>query len=185
MECGERGREGTYATVYAEHVAAGKVDLAGVAGTCQVCQRVIRCARCHVRWDACCGPAWGGGSTCTCVCGVLCCIASGALDHVYGVSVLDLVCGEVLFVLEDAAGVDKALAVGRDVLVLFGRELGLEVEDGGGFGDGDAVEAVAGGLDLEGEEDLVGRLVLFRHGWRFLGAAICRRVGVGEILNCW
>ena len=28
---------GTYATVYAEHVAAGKVDLAGIAGTCQVC----------------------------------------------------------------------------------------------------------------------------------------------------
>ena len=84
----------------------------------------------------------------------------------YGVAVLDLVCGEVFFVLEDAAGVDKALAVGRDVLVLFARKLGLEVENGGGFGDGNVVEAVAGGLDLEGEEDLVGRLVLFRHGWR-------------------
>lgn len=84
----------------------------------------------------------------------------------YGVAVLDLVCGEVLFVLEDAAGVDKALAVGRDVLVLFTGEFGLEIEYGGGVGDGDVVEAVAGGLDLEVEEDLVGGLVLFRHVWR-------------------
>lgn len=96
----------------------------------------------------------------------------------YGVAVLDLVCGEVLFVLEDAAGVDQALTVGRDVLVLLAGELGLEIENCGSVGDGDVVEAVTGGLDLEVEEDLVGRLVLFRHGWRLLSAAICRRVGV-------
>lgn len=69
----------------------------------------------------------------------------------YCVSRLDLVCAQLVCILHHPTGVDQALSCGRDLLIFVSGQYGLEVEDGLGFRDGDGMEALGGGFDLEGD----------------------------------
>lgn len=69
----------------------------------------------------------------------------------YCVSVLDLDASERIVVFEHPTRVDQALAVGRNVCELGRRQLGLEVCDCGGGGEGEDMLLVVGCLDVEGD----------------------------------
>lgn len=75
----------------------------------------------------------------------------------YRVARLDLVCTEWLIVLEDTAGIYKALAVCWDVFVVLASELVLELQDGGGLWESEIMGAL-GGCGLYFEADHVGAL---------------------------
>lgn len=126
----------TYTTVGSKHVETGEVDLvASVSSASQASQGVVSSTGGHVgrHGRGCRGRRCGGG---------LGLVAGSALDHVDGIVVLDLVVAERVVVLHDAAGVDQALPLNRDVLEVLAGQLGLEFEDGGSLGHGDGVDGV-------------------------------------------
>lgn len=77
---------------------------------------------------------------------------------------LDFVCAQRLFILQDATRVDEALTIGGDVLVIAAGELGLQVKHCSCLWHFHRVIAIAGGLDLEAELHLVAPRRLLGHG---------------------
>ena len=143
----------TYSSIGTKHRPVRQRNMASETGASQAGERVVRGSSSHVRGHA--GNGWGCGGGCGRGSG----IAGGAFDEVDGVVRLDLVGAQRIVVLQDATGVDEALALGRDVLVLFSGELRLELEDGGCLRHGDGVNLVVGGLHLEG--DFLGAVASF------------------------
>lgn len=129
---------------------------AGVARSGDAGERIVTGACCDVRGDLWCGCAARAGSAgAALVRGVLAGVACGPLDEVDRVPVLDLNCSEGVVVLQHAARVYQPLALGGDVCIVVGRELGLDIGDGGGGGEGQDMLLVVCGLDVEGDLWLV------------------------------
>lgn len=127
-----------------------------VSCTCQTRERVISSTSGDVgrhlgRGRAGCARGAGG----TLVGRVLARITGGTLHEMYCVAVFDLDAAECVWVLEHAARVDEALAVGGDVGVVGTRQLGLEVGDGGSGGQSENMFLVVGSLHVEGDLALV------------------------------
>ena len=128
-----------------------------ISRTSQSSQRVVACSCGDVG-----GHLGGGGgararSACRALAGgVLSCIAGSAFDKMYSVSVFNLDAGQCIWVLEHTARVYQALAVDGDVCIFWRGELGLEVGDCGGAGQGEDMLLVVCSLDVEGDLRVLG-----------------------------
>lgn len=150
----------TYASISTEQVRTGQGCVTSKAGARETSQEVVgRSTGGHVaRYGL--GHGLRGGAARS-----WSRIAGGALDKVDGVARLDLVRGKRVLVLHHPARVDETLAFDRNALELFGGELVLEVQNGGGLGHGDCVVLFARSLYLERDlGGLAGALGIVGHG---------------------
>lgn len=99
---------------------------------------------------------------------------------------LNLVRGQRIVVLHNAAGVDEALTIDGNILKLGGGQLRLEVQDSRRLGHGDGVRAVLRRLDPKGDLGIAARLCVVGHDEASEPGGICagrrerREKGEGE-----
>ena len=78
----------------------------------------------------------------------------------YGVTILDLVRSQGIWVFEDTARVDQSQSVRGHIGIFFSGKLGLQILNGGGKGKGEDVFGVTRRLDVESYRRLVSRNVV-------------------------
>lgn len=85
----------------------------------------------------------------------------------YRVARLDFVLAELVLVFHNPARVYEALSSSGDLLVLISGKQVLQIGHGNRLGDGDGMQPLTGGLDLEGDLGIgLTRACLVRHAGR-------------------